>query len=427
LIYSGGHIPADDEENADAEISGIYYKSGLLSLKKNNYAEAIEKFTKAISYRLDFPEALSKLAECHEKTRAFNKAIYYYRLCAKYLQMQPGMTKEQSAILAAVNRAKDRLDINGKELNKIKQGYTSKIFGFISECTSRKYYRLATRSIDSLLKIDPDNKSAKEFLERLEPARKYLEKGEACYNKGEYDKAIAEYTSALKQNPKYIKAYIGRSDTYQKKGEADNAIADCNKAIKLAPNNSDAYLTRAEAYFRLKKDHTQAFWDFDKSISLDPKYARAYNNRAVAYSDVGDHERALQDINKAISLDPKNCATYCSRAGIYSSLKDFDKALEDLSAAIRLNPKFSIIYVNRGAIYGDRGEVDRAIADYCQAIRLNPNCIEAYFNRAINYSEKGNYKAAVADAEKALSVSTPDHPWLPTIKECLSKWRAAIK
>ena len=37
-------------------------------------------------------------------------------------------------------------------------------------------------------------------------------------NKGEYDRALAEYTHALELDPRFAKAYNGRAQLYNKKG-----------------------------------------------------------------------------------------------------------------------------------------------------------------------------------------------------------------
>jgi len=63
---------------------------------------------------------------------------------------------------------------------------------------------------------------------------------EACYNrgnayslKGEYDKAIADYTKAIEINPKYAKAYYNRGLAYYLKKEYDKAWEDVYKAQGL--------------------------------------------------------------------------------------------------------------------------------------------------------------------------------------------------
>ena len=60
-------------------------------------------------------------------------------------------------------------------------------------------------------------------------------------NKGEHDKAIADYTEAIRLNPKYAEAYYNRGVAYEDKGEHDKAIADFTEAIRLDPKYAKAY------------------------------------------------------------------------------------------------------------------------------------------------------------------------------------------
>ena len=82
---------------------------------------------------------------------------------------------------------------------------------------------------------------------------------------------------------------------------ADKAIDNYSKAIKINPKFVKAYNNRGIAYV-WKKKYDLAIADFNKAIELDPKNGKAYNNRAIVYSYQGETDKALQDIQKAQSL-----------------------------------------------------------------------------------------------------------------------------
>ena len=67
-------------------------------------------------------------------------------------------------------------------------------------------------------------------------------------SKGDYDKAIADFTEAIRLNPKIAKAYNNRGLAYENKGDYDKAIADCTEAIRLDPKFAEAYHNRGAAY-----------------------------------------------------------------------------------------------------------------------------------------------------------------------------------
>ena len=64
------------------------------------------------------------------------------------------------------------------------------------------------------------------------------------YNKGEHDKAITDFSEAIRLDPKYVNAYIGRGLCWYNKGEYEKAMADYNEAIRLDPEYAGAYLNR---------------------------------------------------------------------------------------------------------------------------------------------------------------------------------------
>ena len=66
-------------------------------------------------------------------------------------------------------------------------------------------------------------------------AAEYSKRGGVWFWKGENDKAIADYTEAIRLDPKDPIAYSSRGGAWYNKGENDKAIADCTEANRLDP------------------------------------------------------------------------------------------------------------------------------------------------------------------------------------------------
>jgi tetratricopeptide (TPR) repeat protein len=92
---------------------------------------------------------------------------------------------------------------------------------------------------------------------------------------------------------------------YFEKGDYDRAIADASEAIRLNPNDAFAYGTRGAAY-KGKKDFDHAIADLTEAIRLDPNNAPAYGNRGLAYLNKEDYDHAIGDLEMAVKLQPDN-------------------------------------------------------------------------------------------------------------------------
>ena len=104
--------------------------------------------------------------------------------------------------------------------------------------------------------------------------------------KGEIDKAIDDYSDAIRLDPNDATHNISRGFAWNEKREYGKAIADFDEAIRLNPKSPPAYLGRGEAWGG-KREFDKAIADFDAAIRLDPKNAPAYNARGRVWEERG--------------------------------------------------------------------------------------------------------------------------------------------
>ena len=99
-------------------------------------------------------------------------------------------------------------------------------------------------------------------------------------------------------------ALVDRGTLHLVSGENDKAIQDFSQAIKAAPTLAAAYNDRGVA---LSAQHRQAeaIADFSQALSLKAANAgQVVFNRAMAYEDAGDLKNAYVDYRKAAELNP---------------------------------------------------------------------------------------------------------------------------
>jgi len=152
---------------------------------------------------------------------------------------------------------------------------------------------------------------------------------EDCFQSADLERKIRGCTQVIERGKRESRenratAYTNRGLAYYDKGEVERAIADFDKAIALNPKDAIAYTNRGLAYSE-KGDYDSAIADYDKAIVLDPKLALAYTARGLAYEKKGEYDKAIADYTQAIAdyrktleIDPsdQNAKNNLKRLGV---------------------------------------------------------------------------------------------------------------
>ncbi len=168
--------------------------------------------------------------------------------------------------------------------------------------------------------------------------KEYYYKGNDHYEKGNYDKAIENYNTAIILNPNFPEAYFNRGLCYYVKKDYDKAIKDYTKAAEQDSENPVIFNNRGDAYYR-KQEYNKAIMDYDKAVTLNSSYLKSYYNRGLAYAVLEDYDKAIEDFSKVIELDTDFAEAYYVRGLAYEYLESYDKATEDYEKALKLNPE----------------------------------------------------------------------------------------
>ena len=226
-------------------------------------------------------------------------------------------------------------------------------------------------------------------------------KGVAHVDAQEFQKAVEDFTAAIKINSNRPDAFVQRARAYNGAQAYDKAVADCDKALHLNPDWADAYWERAMAHGGLN-DPAGRIADYSELLRLEPKNAVAFNNRGYAYVEQGDYDNAIADYTKAIHLDPKYTTARQNRGDAWSNKQEYDKAVADYSEVIRLDPKNASAYTSRGSCWNNKRQYDQAVADFSEVIRLDPKNASAFNDRGGVWNDKGKYDKALFDYNTAI-------------------------
>ena len=288
---------------------------------------------------------------------------------------------EQGEVVAVHGRA-DEQPISEKSQTKITTGIGTTIYSAAQ--------RMLAVGVDLGVNLPSINVAA------ASKADDFYIKANEKYSKEDYRGAIADYSAAIKIDPKYTDAYYGRGYSRYNLQDYKGAIADYNAAIKIDPNYADAYNNRGFARYDLG-DKQGAMADYNTALKIDPGNVYAYYNRGTARSELGDKQGAIADYNAALKINPNYANGYYGRGYSRYKLGDNKGAIADYNVALKINPNDANAYYNRGISRSELGDNQGAIADYNAALKINPNDASAYYNRGIVYYDLGDYKGAIAD------------------------------
>lgn len=214
-----------------------------------------------------------------------------------------------------------------KELNKM-----------VSIAKDSEFSIVLTRALsneDVDVKIYALSQIIKKFKDNSLVALAYNNRGCEYDKKEDYDKAIFDYTKAIKIKPDFVEAYNNRGNSYYDKGEYDRAMKDYSKAIELNPDYAIAYCNRSRLFID-KEMYKDAESDLKKAIKLSPYSDKAYGQYANILHLQNNNNEALRKVNMAIKLNEEECLWYYLRSIILLNLKQYHRALKDAKKGLRI-------------------------------------------------------------------------------------------
>ena len=169
----------------------------------------------------------------------------------------------------------------------------------------------------------------------------YYQRGLAQKKARKVDDALASFQAAVETNPKWAVGYVALAGAHFSNGAFDKAIADYEKALKENPTLGQAKkglaaAQAAQAQSLLTKGDVPGAIDLcQKSISNDDKYDKAYLILAQAQNKNGNYEEAIKAAQSAVKYikSPQKGAAYFEMGLAYRNMGNTTKAKEAFTSA----------------------------------------------------------------------------------------------
>lgn len=241
--------PAQPTLTQESAQSHAFFERGLRQLKNRNYQGAIAEFNQAIQLDPQFKEAYSGRGFAHLQLGQLPQALSNYQQILKidptsasgysglaliharlgdYEQSQAETSRSASMLAKQTTRHLYQSELSLLELAVATSGRTprSQLWKLIEqgyEKLNAKNYRGAVTTFSEAAKLAPKG-----------AVRPYIDRGVAYFWLQDYRAASEDFSTAIKANPFYIKAYEYRARAYQQMGRSQAAEADLKRAIEIA-------------------------------------------------------------------------------------------------------------------------------------------------------------------------------------------------
>ncbi|MBI3109453.1 tetratricopeptide repeat protein [Candidatus Daviesbacteria bacterium] len=129
--------------------------------------------------------------------------------------------------------------------------------------------------------------------------------GDVYGRRGDKQKALQEFQTAIALKPDYGDAYHNLANTYREIGELDKALENYQMATRFNPNLWQSYQNTAAIYYD-KAKFELAIENIQKALSVAPKIPNLWNNLGILYLTLGEKQQAKQAFEQALNLDPSN-------------------------------------------------------------------------------------------------------------------------
>lgn len=202
-------------------------------------------------------------------------------------------------------------------------------------------------------------------------------RGSAYTAKGQYDKAIADFSQALTLNPKDGISYIGRGYAYLQNSDFEHADADFDAAIRLHTQPAVAYSGKGMIDF-VHDRYDRAIEDFGQTVRLQPNEAEGFTMRCLARAIVGKLPEAMADCDRAIKLDPNDAEAYSNRGLVYLKMKQPTAALANYHRALQQEPGGDTLLYGQGIAKHMLGDTEGGDTDIAAAKQLSPDIAEQF-------------------------------------------------
>lgn len=186
----------------------------------------------------------------------------------------------------------------------------------------------------------------------------------------QYEASMKTIDRILKIDPQNAEAYFMFGMNFKERGDTVRAINSFQKAVEFDSELIDGWINLGQLYAAIGDPLAMRY--FDNAIRVGPENVTALHARADYLSDTGDLPGAIEMYRRISLVDPQYEDAYFNSGLIYLDMDSIDQARKQFDITIKTSPTFIRAYYYRGLAQEMLGNKAAARADYEQALRMAP-------------------------------------------------------
>jgi tetratricopeptide (TPR) repeat protein len=382
-----------------SEIAREHFERGQDAFARGEYRDAIEAFTKAISFRPDVAAAFCARAAAfralHDRPSVIRDLSEAIRILPADAQVRAERAQEhylQKNYAAAIEDCEAAMQLDPGRAD---------VYGLRAACHGRSGNTpMAMLDYEVALRCDPD----RAHLYHVGRARLH-------HDLENWPAVIDDCTRAIEANADHLPAYELRGMAHHHHRQFPESERDFRHTLDNDATNLGGLMGLALSLFEQKR-WAECLEVADELILHHPQLTNGYELHGMCRENLGQWEEAIADFTTAIELNPGNPLVYHFRAGVRLKQGEWKKAVADHLTAFHKDPDFpeSMNYlawiwaccpdetVRNGARALEFGLRSCEKTDFAKASYLD--------TLAACHAELGQWDQAVACSEKAVALET---------------------
>ena len=229
---------------------------------------------------------------------------------------------------------------------------------------------------------------------------------------GQYDLAVAAYSTVPSDSPGFVIAEIGRAEALHRTGEAEaaqevlEALADSHSQFAVVHVTLGDLLRRERQFDAASRAYDSALDLLGEPL---PQHWSIHFSRAITHEREGRWPEAEADFRMALELNPEQpqVLNYLGYS-LVERRENLDEALEMIRRAVEAEPNSGYIIDSLGWVYYRLGRYDEALTYMERAVELMPT--DAILNDHLGdvFWALGRKREARFQWQRALSLGPAD-------------------